>query len=403
MQEKREIQKKPNLFVYDIIGGLVVLIGRLKWHFKFEGVKPKGPAIVISNHTSNIDWIVEGGVSWPRPMTFMVTYHFFTFKFIGFLLRRLARAVPKYQFTTDLASIRKIKSVLHDSKGLVYIAPEGTVWGSGSLGHISYAICKMIRMMNVPVYASKIQGAGLGCAKWSSRFHKAHVSVNTQLLFKEEDIKTLSIKEIHDKIVNFLDYNEFDYQKEKNITCKDKDIAQGLENMIYICPECGSEFTITTEGNTVSCTKCGAKAHMKPDFRFEWEAKKQYFDNYSQWYDWQLEKMKKFVSKDDFKIEEEVDYGIDIPGVNNYQIVGHGKITLTKDGWDYEGSFKDEQIKEHDDLRQVPLATLKMGKHFELPYRFEHCRVFYTNPGTHAMKWHLASRAITELLAETDN
>lgn len=217
MQEKREIQKKPNLFVYDIIGGLVVLIGRLKWHFKFEGVKPKGPALVISNHTSNIDWIVEGGVSWPRPMTFMVTYHFFTFKFIGFLLRRLARAVPKYQFTTDLASIRKIKSVLHDSKGLVYIAPEGTVWGSGSLGHISYAICKMIRMMNVPVYASKIQGAGLGCAKWSSRLHKAHVSVNTQLLFKEEDIKTLSIKEIHDKIVNFLDYNEFDYQKEKNI------------------------------------------------------------------------------------------------------------------------------------------------------------------------------------------
>lgn len=401
-ETKREITRKPNVLVYGIIGGLLVLYGRIKWRFRYRGVKPKGPAIVISNHNSNIDWITEGGLTWPRPMTFMVTYHFFTFRFIGFLLRNFARAVPKYQFATDLASIRKIKSVLHDSKGLVFIAPEGTVYGSGKLGYISPAICKMIRMMNVPVYASRIEGDGLGVAKWSKRLHRARINVTTTLLFTQETIKSLSINEMLGKIRSFLDYDDFEYQKREGVSCRDKDKAEGLDNMLFICPCCNREFTTKTEGNRIFCTECSTEAVMQDNYRFKWSTEKQYFDNYSQWYDWQLDRMREFVSEPDFRMEEVVDYGIDIPGVNNYKRVGHGVISLSRDGWDYNGTFNGEQIHEHDDLRMVPLATYKMGKHFELPYRFGHCRVFYPELGKHAMKWHLVSRAISELLAERD-
>ena len=399
---QRKITKKPNIFVYVILGGLVVLYGKIKWRIKYRGVKPKGPAIVISNHNSNIDWITEGGLTWPRPMTFMVTYHFFTFKFLGFLLRKLARAVPKYQFATDLASIRSVKSVLHDSKGLVFVAPEGTIYASGKPGPISPAICKMIRMMNVPVYASRIEGDGLGCAKWSKRLHRAHINVTTTLLLTEEDITSLSLQQMLEKIKAFLDYNDFDYQKRQNIICRDRDKAEGLENLLYLCPCCNKEFTLKTEGNRIFCTQCGTQAVMQNNFRFVWSTEKQYFDNYSDWYDRQLEIMKQELKRPDFIMRENVDYGTDVPGVNNYKIVGHGVITLSKDGWDYNGTFNDQVIHEHDELRMVPVATYKMGTHFELPYRFGHCRVFYPKPGKLSMKWHLASRAITELLAETN-
>ena len=51
-------------------------------------------------------------------------------------------------------------------------------------------------------------------------------------------------------------------------------------------------------------------------------------------------------------------------------------------------------------MRSVFLATLKVGKHFELPVRDGHNRVFYPENGLTAMKWHLASRAMSELLEQ---
>ena len=399
MGNSRTIQKKPNLFVYFFAGGLLLLLSKIIWRLKFRGTKPKGPAIVISNHTSNIDWIVEGCMTWPKRMTFLVTYHFFTFRFIGFLLEKLVRAIPKYQFSTDLASIRKMKSVLHDCHGLLYIAPEGTVWGNGKLGYIMPSICKMLKMMKVPVYSSRIRGAGLGCAKWSARLHRTKILTETSLLFTTEDLQSLSIEQMHSEIVNALDYNEFDFQKEFNLKNRSRNKAEGFETLFFICPSCRNEFTLETQNNTIRCNCCKTEAYIGDDFRFTWNTEQQFFDNYTQWYDWQLGQLKEKVAEPDFRFSEEVDYGTDFPG-KNYIKVGHGTMTLSQEGWDYNGTFNNTEVHEHDDLRQVTLATLKKGLHFELPYRFNHCRVFYPANGLHAAKWHLLSRAITELLAE---
>lgn len=111
--------------------------------------------------------------------------------------------------------------------------------------------------------------------------------------------------------------------------------------------------------------------------------------------------MKEEVSDPDFKMEELVDYGTDEPGIDNYVKVGRGVMKFTHSGWDYKGTFKGEEITDHDDVENVFLATLKIGKHFELPYKNGHCRVFYpVENGKTSMKWHLASRAMSELLEE---
>ncbi len=95
-----------------------------------------------------------------------------------------------------------------------------------------------------------------------------------------------------------------------------------------------------------------------------------------------------------------MDYGIDLPGVDNYKKVGHGVLTFTHQGWDYKGTYMDRQIEEHDDPRAVFLAPLKVGKHIELPVRDGHTRVFYPKDGNESMKWHLASRAMSEILGQ---
>ena len=337
---------------------------------------------------------------WPRRITFVATYHWFTFKSLGFWLRTMG-AIPKFQFATDMASMKKIRYTLDKNKGIVFIAPEGTVYGGGKLGFISPSIAKTIKIFGVPVYASLIQGAGLGSAKWSTRPHKGRVDVETSLIISKEETKSLTVDEIMERINSSLAYNEFEYQKKTGVLIKGDDKLEGFDTMFYKCPCCEKEFGIVSRNNQVECTKCGTKAEIDDSFRFHWNGDKEYFDNYSQWYDWQLEKMKEEVSDPDFKMEELVDYGTDEPGIDNYVKVGRGVMKFTHSGWDYKGTFKGEEITDHDDVENVFLATLKIGKHFELPYKNGHCRVFYpVENGKTSMKWHLASRAMSELLEE---
>ena len=398
VKQSRTVQRLPFGPLYFVAARIYAnFIGRFQFNLKKSGCKIKGPALILSNHTSNHDYKFVAAAVKPARISFLVTYHFFTFKKFAFWLKACG-AIPKYQFATDLEAMRKIQYVVQKKNGAVWIAPEGTVYASGHLGYMSPAIAKMIRFLKVPVYTCKIEGAGLGNAKWSKRTHKGKVSINSSLLFTEEEAKTLEKNEIMKRLIDALSYNEFEFQKRENVIVKGTDKAEGFETMFYKCPCCGSEFKIRTSGNDVECTQCGAKATFQDDFTFKWEGKKQYFENYSQWYDWQYEQVRKEVEKPDFRMEDEVDYGIDLPGVDNYKKVGHGKLTFSHDGWDYKGTFMDREIEEHDDLRSVFIATLKVGLHFELPVRDGHTRVYYPKDGLTSMKWHLASRAMSEIL-----
>ena len=399
-EQKKRIQKKPNPLLYIPVARIYArLMCKLKFNLVESGERVKGPALLISNHTSNDDYKFIAAAVRPARINFLVTYHFFTFKKFAPWLRAIG-AIPKYQFTTDLEAMRKIQYVIQKEKGVVYIAPEGTVYGSGHLGFISPAIAKMIRFLKAPVYACRIEGAGLGNAKWSTYKHKGKVSIHTEKIIDADESTSLSKDQIMDRIISYLAYNEFDFQKREHVTVAGDDKAVGFETMFYKCPCCGSEFKIKSEGNDVYCTECGARATFQDDFTFRWSTEKQYFENYSQWYDWQYQSVKDEVAKPDFKMEAEVDYGIDQPGVDNYIKVGHGKLTFTHEGWDYVGTYKDQQIHEHDDPLSVFIVTLKAGKHFELPNRDGHNRVFYPENGIESMKWHLASLALSESLKQ---
>ena len=246
----KNLQRKPNALLYWGAREYINVVNRLKFNLTATGERVHGPALLLSNHTSNEDYKYIAGSVRPARISFLATYHWFTFKKLAFWLKAIG-AIPKYQFATDLESMKKIKYIVQDRKGVVYIAPEGTVYSSGHLGYISPAIAKMIRFLKVPVYTSKIQGAGLGNAKWSRHLHKGMVNVDTHLLLTADEAKTLPADEIMKRLTTALAYNEFDFQKQHNVLVKGSDKADGFETMFYKCPLCGSEFHIEAHGNDV--------------------------------------------------------------------------------------------------------------------------------------------------------
>ncbi len=400
-KKQKKLVRKPSGFLYWVVVGIYRIIIKFKFNLHHHGVSPHGPALILSNHTSNQDYKLLAASLWPKRITFVGTYHWFTFRKLNFWLRHMG-VIPKYQFAPDMASMKMIRYALDKNRGLVFIAPEGTVYAAGRLGYISPSIAKTIKVFRTAVYASKIEGAGLGNAKWSLRSHRGRTDVTTSLIITKEESQTLSVDEIMERINTSLSYDDFEYQKRYDVRVKGEDKLEGFDTMFYRCPSCGEEFTLSSHGNTVRCSKCGAEAELDDTFHFSWKNNRgRTIDNYADWYTWQYEEMKKEAEKEDFVLEEEVEYGIDRPGVDNYVKVGRGMMKLTHAGWDYRGTYEGEEIEEHDDIADVFLATLKIGLHFELPFRKGHCRVYYpVKNGKTSMKWHLASRALTELKAE---
>ncbi len=402
MEEKNKAAvRKPSAFLYWIVIGFYRLYILIRFNVHCHGPKAKGPALILSNHTSNQDYKFIASAHWPRRITFVGTYHWFTFRKLKFWLEKMG-VIPKYQFAPDMAAMKKIRYALDRNRGLVFIAPEGTVYASGSLGYISPSIAKTVRVFRTPVYASRIEGAGLGNAKWSRFSHRGRVDVTTELIVTKEEAESLPVEEIMKRIRSFLSYDDFEYQKEHSVKVRGGDKLEGFDTMFYKCPCCRSEFTLSSSANSVRCSSCGAAAELDDTFRFHWNRKDgNLFDNYRDWYDWQLEEMKREAVRSDFIMEEEVEYAIDRSGVDNYVKVGRGRMRLTHAGWDYSGTYEGKEIEEKDSVRDVFLATLKTGLHFELPFKNGHCRVFYpVRNGRTSMKWHLASRALTELDAE---
>ena len=397
MKKTETKQNRPDPFLYFIARLFFMFTNITRFNLHVRGVTPKGPAIVLSNHTSNQDFKYIVSACSPNRVSFLCTYHFFTFKKLKFWLDRIG-AIPKHQFSTDFSAMKKMKYLLQKKKGLVYIAPEGTIYANGKLGYMSPSIAKLIKSFKVPVYTSLIEGAGLGNAKWSLQRHRGYVRVTTSLFLTPEEEEKLSVNQIMEKLYDALSYNDFDFQKEINLKVPGIDRAEGFDTMFYKCPCCEKEFTLSSKGNEIECSFCHTKANLTQDYRFKWNGKKQYFDNYIQWYDWQYHSLKQQMLDDSFELKEEVDFAIDEPGKDNYFKIGHGTMTFNHSGWTYEGTADGKQITDHDNCNDVFLATLKIGKHFELPMKDGHCRVYYpVKDGRTSMKWHLASRIMAEI------
>jgi len=397
-----DYERKPLGCLYFFAGLYQMILTKIKFNTKIKRCRVKKPAIILSNHSSNHDYKFIEAAVWPKRINFLSTYYWFTFEHLRPWLQRIG-AIPKLQFTTDINAIRKMRWVLKKNKGIIYIAPEGTVYANGHLCYISPAIIKIIRNFGVNVYSTTIKGASISCGKWEKVPAKGLVEIEMKPLFKANEIETLSDDELYNGIINALDYNEFDFQEEKGFKIKGDHKAEGIDDLLFICPKCKKEFTLSATGDEITCSNCGFKTTINDDFHFVYDKGEKYFENYALWYDWQLEKYYKIIKESGWSFTDKVDYYIDIKDTDGYVKGGTGTLTVDEKGWTYKGTLKGKEVVEKDDLKSVFVAIMKMGQHIELPYKDGHSRCFcFTENGKYSIKWHVISRAINKVLREQE-
>ncbi len=250
--------KTIKMSTYKAMQFLSGIVAKLVFRRKFvrnEIKNKKGPMVIIGNHQAALDFTTLVGAT-KEPITFVVSDSFYNTLPFKKAMDDLG-VISKQQFQTSIAEITKMrKTVTHD--GILAFYPAGLMSEDGLSTPIPCTTYAFLKWLGADVYVARISGSYFCTPKWSSKIRPGRTYLDIYKIIDKDDLHDISdgeIKEIVDKALLFDAYREQETHKIKYLGGSD---VKGLENVLYICPECKTEFSIKSKGKkTLFCDTCG--------------------------------------------------------------------------------------------------------------------------------------------------
>ena len=213
------------------------------YHIEYSGEIPQPPFLLISNHVSPIDpFLIAPYIN--NPISWVVAQISFQNSIERYFLKKTG-AIQKFKSRPDPATLYSIFNVLNKG-GAVGLFPEGTItWIGIFQEHLlsQKGMNKLLLSLNVPIVATRIQGAWLSHPIWANHARKPKILVDFEIFTDSSAI-------------NFIRHSEWEWQNKNRISYPGKGKAQGIERVLWICPHCFNFRTITGKGDNVFCSSC---------------------------------------------------------------------------------------------------------------------------------------------------
>jgi 1-acyl-sn-glycerol-3-phosphate acyltransferase len=168
------------LYIYTVIPEFLLRFGawcvaNVMYRIRISGhdhIPAWGPAVLVANHVSFVDWLIVASVS-ARPVRFVMDQSFMRPKVLGFLFRD-AKVIPIAAESEDpqvlAVAYDKIASELEAGQ-LVCLFPEGAITHDGGLQPFRHGIERIVERTPVPVVPIAL--AGLWGSFFSRRWGRA--------------------------------------------------------------------------------------------------------------------------------------------------------------------------------------------------------------------------------------
>lgn len=367
----------------------ILMLGKLKFKMTKKVDKIEHPSIVLCNHGAFNDFCYAGSLIRRESPNFIVNRFYFYKKLVGNLMRSFG-CFPKSMFVADTESAMNCIRVIK-SGGVLAMMPEARLSTVGRFEDIQESTYSFLKKMGVTVYSIKINGNYLAKPKWGGKMrHGSLVEAELDLLFTPEELETIEISEIKARVEERLYYDEFEWLKtHPKVHYRSRKLAEGLENILSICPECSSRYSIRTKGRRVWCAKCGLETELSD--RYEFKDLKP-FPNFADWYDWQCEKIFEEIDKDEnFELSSRVELRhASKDGKTLLTLAGEGICTLNRNGLTYIGTEYGENVEKHFPLSKIYRLLFGAGEDFEI---YDGKEIYYFTPEERksCVDWYIAS------------
>ncbi len=350
--------------------------------------KVEGPAIILCNHGSFIDFIYAAALLRKYKPHFVVARLYFYHNLLGWILKELG-TFPKSMFALDMENAKNCLTVLKINE-ILAMMPEARLSTAGRFEDIQSSTYGFIKKAGVSVYTIKIHGDYLADPKWGKGFRRGSVvEVELDLLYTAEQVSSLSLEQMKQGVEQRLSYNEFEWLRERpDIHYRSRNIARGLENILTVCPVCERRHTITTQKNIVSCEYCGYLTSLDDRYGFDADFR---FDDLTQWYDWQKMLIEQEIAEnEDYLLTSKVELRLRGNGNSLTRHSGFGVCTLNRDGLTYSGTKDGETVELHYSIRKIYRLLFGAGVNFEV-YDGSEIMFFVPEEKRSAVDWYMAS------------
>lgn len=255
--------KKGRLFrhslIWHIFRPLVSVFLRIKFGYRFKFAKdlPEN-YIVLANHATDFDPLFVG-VSFRQQMYFVASEHIsrwkLAYKFLKYGFEPIIRYKGAIAASTVMDVLRKVKR-----GGSVCIFAEGVRTWDGVTAPILPSTAQLIKAARCGLVTYKVEGGYFVSPAWSEKgTRRGHIKGAPVNVYTKEQLAAMSDDEIYEIIKRDLYEDAYERQLAEPKKYKGKQPAYRLENLLFICPECGAHGTLSSHKDTVECSQCGHK------------------------------------------------------------------------------------------------------------------------------------------------
>ena len=389
-KKTKKKSNKQNIFLYRLVQFLAwfVAIFAFKRRFLRNEIKgKKGPFVIIANHEAALDFVNLIGAT-STPLSFVISNSFYSTLPFKSVVSRLGM-IPKQQFQTSLRDLGAMRSTIKEGRILV-IYPAGLMCEDGHSTPIPAATYEFLKWLNTDVYVAKTIGTYFSMPKWAKKgIRRGRTYIDIYKLFDKEELCDMPLDEVKEKTSEALDFDAYLEQEKLKIKYSKNDNIEGLENVLYACPNCMGEFTMRTKKKkTIYCVQCGfEETSDKYAFLHNKKGVGDEVRHVSVWSQMIYSNLKEKVQ--DGKVKKLTTMAriqvID-PKKHKYKDAGRARITLTPDNLCIKGVICDAEVDLVMPTASFPSLPFKPGRCFEIQHGDISYRCFPTKPLV-VMKW----------------
>jgi len=337
-----------------------------------------------------MDFLLVMLAFYPHRLNAMAARKYFYYRPLNWFLP-LMGAIPKYLFEADMIAVMAAMKVIKNGDQIL-LFPEGRDSVHGLYMGASTSLGKMIKKLQVPVISCTIEGSYNCMPFWRKAFRCGHIHLTFEDLFSVTDITNLTADEINSRINARLSGSDselasmstpasvpmsasissplpaLDSAQKQLRLFRARKLVEGLENILYYCPQCHSEFTLKTQGNTISCTSCGSTATMDRAGLLSSE-NNTLPRTVADWYKAQVLYEKLFLVEDGDLIRADVLVSMPLDNSRGFEVCGEGELRLNSKGWFFDGLLSGESAQLFFPINTVPAVPFEPNGNIQICQR----------------------------------
>ena len=330
--------------------------------FRTEDLKP--PYLLLCNHNAFMDFKVATRAIFPHRANYVVAID----GFIGReqLLRDIG-CICKRKFTNDITLIRQLRQVVKNGN-IPVLYPEARYSLCGTTAVLPASLGKLCKLLDVPVAVLICHGHHVNSPFWN--LHERGVApteAEFSLLLTQDELREMTADDINKKIVAAFQYDDFAWQKERNIRTPYPRRAEGLHKVLYQCPACGTEYWMSTEGTRLRCDACGKSWTMSELGELSADQGDTEFSHIPDWYEWERENVRKEVEAGTYSTGEMPVRVDSLPNAKKFIRLGEGTMVHDMNGFTVWGVDRDgdpfEMLKPVPSLYSCHIEYEYLGKY----------------------------------------